>query len=103
MFLFRGNRSIHLSFDVDALDPGIVPSTGTPVRNGLDFRQALRIAKIVHNTRRMSVMDVVELNPLLSPPSSAIRSAQVMVEIIARAFTGKRMRHVSIHDYDRLE
>ncbi|RUS92069.1 hypothetical protein EGW08_000093 [Elysia chlorotica] len=96
----EGKRSIHLSFDVDALDPLIIPATGTPVPNGLDFRQALTIARIVYNTRRMSVMDVVELNPLLSTPSAAIRSAQVTVEIIARAFTGKRMRYPSIRDVD---
>ncbi|KAK3803790.1 hypothetical protein RRG08_026025 [Elysia crispata] len=96
----EGNRSIHLSFDVDALDPQIIPSTGTPVPNGLDFREALRIARIVHNTRRMSVMDVVELNPLLSTPSRAIKSAQVMVEIISRTFTGKRMRYPSVQDFE---
>lgn len=96
----KGNRSIHLSFDVDAIDPELIPSTGTPVPGGLDFRQALRIAKIIHNTRRLSVMDVVELNPLLSTPSAAIRSAQATVEIIARAFTGKRLRYKSPNDSD---
>ena len=66
---------------------------GPVKRNKLSWSQSKPVI-----TGRLSVMDVVELNPLLSSPSTAIRSAQVMVEIIARAFTGKRMRHSTIQD-----
>jgi arginase len=56
---------IHLSFDVDALDPMVAPSTGTPVRGGLTLREGDYIAECVHETGSLVAMDLVEVNPTL--------------------------------------
>ncbi|KAG5296743.1 arginase argA [Histoplasma ohiense] len=56
---------IHLSFDVDALDPQWAPSTGTPVRGGLTLREGDFIAECVHETGNLIAMDLVEVNPSL--------------------------------------
>lgn len=56
---------IHLSFDVDALDPQWAPSTGTPVRGGLSLREGDFIAECVHETGSLVAMDMVEVNPSL--------------------------------------
>lgn len=50
---------IHLSFDVDALDPQWAPSTGTPVRGGLTLREGDYIAECVHETGSLVAMDLV--------------------------------------------
>ncbi len=50
---------IHLSFDVDALDPLVAPSTGTPVRGGLTLREGDYIAECVHETGSLIAMDLV--------------------------------------------
>ncbi|KAI9799167.1 MAG: Arginase, catabolizes arginine to ornithine and urea [Piccolia ochrophora] len=54
---------IHLSFDVDALDPLWAPSTGTPVRGGLTLREGDYIAECVHETGSLIAVDLVEVNP----------------------------------------
>lgn len=56
---------IHLSFDVDALDPMYAPSTGTPVRGGLTLREGDYIAECVHETGSLVALDLVEVNPSL--------------------------------------
>jgi arginase len=56
---------IHLSFDVDALDPQWAPSTGTPVRGGLTLREGDYIAEVVHESGQCVAMDLVEVNPSL--------------------------------------
>ncbi|OJJ60876.1 hypothetical protein ASPSYDRAFT_56341 [Aspergillus sydowii CBS 593.65] len=56
---------IHLSFDVDALDPQWAPSTGTPVRGGLTLREGDFICECVHETGNLISMDLVEVNPSL--------------------------------------
>ncbi|KAK6863487.1 Arginase [Apiospora arundinis] len=58
---------IHLSFDVDALDPMWAPSTGTPVRGGLTLREGDYICECVHETGSLVAMDLVEVNPSLAP------------------------------------
>lgn len=58
---------IHLSFDVDALDPMWAPSTGTPVRGGLTLREGDYICECVHETGSLIAVDLVEVNPTLAP------------------------------------
>lgn len=62
---------IHLSFDVDALDPQWAPSTGTPVRGGLTLREGDFIAECVHETGNLVAMDLVEVNPKLETMGAA--------------------------------
>ena len=61
----RNQRNIHVSFDIDALDPLEAPSTGTPVRGGLTLREGTELLRSVHRTGRLSAVDIVEVNPLL--------------------------------------
>lgn len=61
----RRDRPIHLSFDVDAMDPSVAPSTGTPVRGGLTFREGHYICEAVAETGSLVAMDMVEVNPHL--------------------------------------
>ncbi|MCJ1477114.1 Arginase, catabolizes arginine to ornithine and urea [Lambiella insularis] len=62
---------IHLSFDVDGLDPQWAPSTGTPVRGGLTLREGDYIAECVHETGSLVAMDLVEVNPSLEAVGAA--------------------------------
>ncbi|KAJ5493134.1 Arginase [Penicillium diatomitis] len=62
---------IHLSFDVDALDPQWAPSTGTPVRGGLTLREGDFICECVHETGNLVAMDLVEVNPSLEAVGAA--------------------------------
>jgi len=57
---------VHLSFDVDALDPMWAPSTGTPVRGGLTLREGDYICECVHQTGQLVAIDLVEVNPALA-------------------------------------
>ena len=59
------NTPIHLSFDVDALDPMWAPSTGTPVRGGLTLREGDFICEAVAETGQCVGVDLVEVNPRL--------------------------------------
>lgn len=56
---------IHLSFDIDALDPQWAPSTGTAVRGGLTLREGDFIAECVAETGSLVAVDLVEVNPSL--------------------------------------
>lgn len=53
------DRPIHLSFDVDALDPTVAPSTGTPVRGGLTFREGHYICEAVYETGLLVALDIM--------------------------------------------
>lgn len=57
---------IHLSFDVDALDPSVAPSTGTPVRGGLSFREGHYICEAIWETGLLAALDIMEVNPSLA-------------------------------------
>jgi arginase len=62
---------IHLSFDIDALDPMWAPSTGTAVRGGLTLREGDFIAECVHETGSLVALDLVEVNPSLEQQGAA--------------------------------
>lgn len=57
------SRPIHLSFDVDGLDPSVAPATGTPVQGGLTYREGLYITEQLHRTGLLSAVDIMEVNP----------------------------------------
>jgi arginase len=69
---------IHLSFDVDALDPMWAPSTGTPVRGGLTLREGDFIAECVHESGCLVAMDLVEVNPTLESGVDDIGAQQTV-------------------------
>ena len=78
---------LHVSFDVDFLDPGIAPGVGTTVPGGATFREAHLIMEMLHDSGLVRSLDVVELNPFLDDRG---RSARVLVELVASLF-GRRI------------
>ena len=56
---------LHVSFDMDVCDPSIAPGVGTPVRGGLDYREAHMVMELVADSRRLVALDLVEINPTL--------------------------------------
>lgn len=61
----RGTVGIHVSFDVDVCDPGIAPGVGTPVKGGLDYREAHVVMEMLADSESIIALDVVEVNPVL--------------------------------------
>ena len=74
---------LHVSLDVDVLDPQIAPGVGTTVPGGLTYREAHLIMELIHESGLMGSLDVVELNPFLDERG---RSACVLAELVASAF-----------------
>jgi arginase len=60
-----GTAGIHVSFDMDACDPSIAPGVGTPVKGGLDYREAHLVMEIVADSGLLTSLDLVEVNPTL--------------------------------------
>jgi arginase len=61
----NGTCGIHLSLDMDAIDPEYAPGTGTPVPNGMTLRETYLAVELVRKSGKLLSMDVVEVNPLL--------------------------------------
>ncbi|MBB6624643.1 arginase [Clostridium gasigenes] len=61
----RGIKNIHLSFDIDSIDPLLMKGTGTPVPNGINMDEAKTILNRIFETRLVKSMDFVEFNPML--------------------------------------
>jgi arginase len=60
-----GTAGIHVSFDMDVCDPSIAPGVGTPVKGGLDYREAHLLMEIVADSGTLMALDLVEVNPTL--------------------------------------
>jgi arginase len=60
-----GTGGVHVSFDMDACDPMHAPGVGTPVRGGLDYREAHMVMELVADSQRLVALDLVEVNPTL--------------------------------------
>lgn len=83
-------RPIHLSFDVDALDPSVAPSTGTPVRGGLTFREGHFICEAIAETGNLVGLDIVEVNPDLQDKLAAEQTVAIGCSL-ARAALGETL------------
>jgi arginase len=70
---------VHLSFDLDVLDPEIAPGVGTPVRGGLTYREAHLVMELVNEAGVVTSLDVVEINPILDTKNG---TAELAVELI---------------------
>lgn len=79
-------KNIHLSFDIDALDPVYVPGTGTPVENGLTFDEAKTILETIIGTNLIRSMDFVEFNPALDENNKTIETCTELLKIISNSF-----------------
>jgi arginase len=77
------NTHLHVSFDVDFLDPDIAPGVGTTVRGGPTYREAQLCMEMIADTGLLASMDVMELNPALDERN---RTAEVAVDLIESLF-----------------
>ncbi|MCX5839709.1 MAG: arginase [Deltaproteobacteria bacterium] len=77
------HERIHVSLDMDCLDPLEAPGVGTPVSGGLTIREAHLVMEIIADTRRLASMDIVEINPILDEQN---RTAKIAVDLIVSAF-----------------
>ncbi|WVF67605.1 arginase [Kwoniella sp. CBS 6097] len=83
-------KPVHLSFDVDALDPTVAPSTGTPVRGGLTFREGHYITEALAETGCLVSVDIMEVNPSLLDPRSVEKTVAAGCSL-ARASLGETL------------
>ena len=60
-----GTAGIHVSFDMDVCDPMVAPGVGTPVKGGLDYREAHMVMEMVADSGALTSLDLVEVNPTL--------------------------------------
>ena len=77
------NTHLHVSFDVDFLDPDIAPGVGTTVPGGPTYREAQLCMEMIADTGRMASLDVMELNPALDLQN---KTAKVAVDLIESLF-----------------
>ena len=74
---------VHLSFDVDCLDPEIAPGVGTTVAGGTSYREAQLCMEMIADTGRMGSLDIMELNPALDVRN---KTAALSVELVESLF-----------------
>ena len=74
---------LHVSFDVDFLDPGIAPGVGTAVPGGPNYREAQLVMEMIADTGQLGSLDIVELNPALDERN---RTAQLAVDLVESLF-----------------
>jgi len=81
--LVDSRTHLHVSFDVDFLDPSIAPGVGTPVQGGPTYREAQLCMEMIADTGRLGSLDVVELNPALDVRN---QTAELAVDLIESLF-----------------
>jgi agmatinase len=84
------SKNVYITFDLDGLDPSILPSTGTPEPGGLGYYQVLRFLKKVFELKNVVGVDVVELCPNKNDISSDFTSAKIIYKMIGYKFFSKR-------------
>jgi arginase len=77
-----GDGFVHLSLDLDVLDPDVAPGVGTPVRGGLSYREAHLAMELVAESRIVTALEIVEVNPILDREN---QTAKLAVELVASA------------------
>ncbi len=82
-----GTRGVHVSFDLDACDPSIAPGVGTPVKGGLNYREAHVLMELVADSGLLTSLDMVEVNPIFDVRNS---TAELGMELVLSAL-GKQI------------
>ena len=83
----RETDMVHVSFDLDAVDPNVAPGVGTPVKGGLSYREAHSVMESLSEAGVVTSLEMVEVNPILDDRN---RSAEFAVELVQSAF-GKKI------------
>lgn len=84
------SKNVYITFDLDGLDPGIMPSVGTPEPGGLSYYQSLRFLKKVFEERSVVGFDIVELCPSEHDVSSDVAAARILYKMIGYKFMNNR-------------
>jgi len=84
----RGTAGIHVSFDMDAVDPDYAPGVGTPVPGGLSLRESHLLMEVVADTARLVALEMAELNPI---HDNANATGQLVCDLVASALGKKVM------------
>ncbi len=82
-----GDVPLHVSFDIDVVDPRDAPGVGTPVPGGMTFRDAHLVMELIAETGALRTLDLVEVNPILD---HANQTGELATDLICSAF-GKRI------------
>ena len=78
-----GTAGIHTSFDMDVCDPAIAPGVGTPVKGGLNYREAHMLMEMVADSGRLTSLDIVEINPILDiQNATAVLGAELILSAL---------------------
>jgi arginase len=77
-----GTAGLHVSFDLDVCDPSIAPGVGTPVKGGLDYREAHMVMEVLADSGQLVGLDMVEVNPTLDVRNS---TAELGTELVLSA------------------
>ncbi|MCI0341705.1 MAG: arginase [Planctomycetales bacterium] len=83
----RGTAKLHVTFDMDVLDPRFAPGTGTPVEGGITIREAHLAMEMLHDSRSITSLEITECNPILD---NGNRTGELATLLIASAL-GKRI------------
>ncbi len=83
----RPYKRLHVSLDLDGLDPEVAPGVGTPVPGGLNYREAHLLMEILADSDKVRSLDIVEINPILDNGNT---TGQIAVELAASLF-GQRI------------
>jgi arginase len=83
-----GTDYVHVSLDLDAVDPSVAPGVGTPVKGGLDYREAHLVMEVLADSGVMTSLEIVEVNPILDECNA---SAEFAVELVQSGFGKKIM------------
>lgn len=82
-----GHQRLHVSLDLDAIDPFVAPGVGTAAVGGLTYREAQLLCEIIADSRRLVSLDLVEINPILDHQN---QTASLAVDLAASLF-GKKI------------
>lgn len=78
---------VHLSFDLDVMDPEVAPGVGTPIQGGFTYREAHLVMELISEADIVTSLDVVEVNPILDSKNG---TAELAVELVA-SLMGRRI------------
>jgi len=75
-------KNIHISFDIDSVDPSFIKGTGTPVPDGIDLEGAEKLLTSIFETKLVKAMDFVEFNPKLDEGEDTMQNCLRLLEKI---------------------
>jgi arginase len=82
----NGTGGFHVSFDVDGCDPSVIPGSGTLVPGGVRYREAHLLLEYCADSRQMTSMEVVELNPFMDQGNiSAERTLRLITSALGKS------------------